>query len=331
MNMKKVLFLLLILLLPSVLSAQEPKLTIESGNEWMIYGRGGIFLKWEKVVINGTTYVLDSYKVYGYRQDGGKVYRCSVSEGKEQLVLDYGLQVGDVFPLCDDFSLQVVSISDTLIVNDWGDEDLCKRLHLKGVEQPSFQDVWVEYFGSECYGINPPTKAEDFSQTNLMYAISGGYNYMCDFNRKGVWGMIPLLGEEYPLIREEYIEEDPLEFTLRNDTLHIGGYIYNDCAGPLYMLVEEVGDKIKLSTYDLPEYADCYSFFKIDESIPGLTQNKYTITYRDLIFEVSQGVNSIEAIEGDGYDVSYYDLQGRKVTNPTRGIYIKDGKKVVIE
>ena len=27
----------------------------------------------------------------------------------------------------------------------------------------------------------------------------------------------------------------------------------------------------------------------------------------------------------------YYDLQGRKVTNPTRGIYIKDGKKVVIE
>ena len=29
-------------------------------------------------------------------------------------------------------------------------------------------------------------------------------------------------------------------------------------------------------------------------------------------------------------DSPYYDLQGRKVANPTRGIYIKDGKKVKI-
>lgn len=29
-------------------------------------------------------------------------------------------------------------------------------------------------------------------------------------------------------------------------------------------------------------------------------------------------------------DTPYYDLQGRKVANPTRGIYIKDGRKVVI-
>ena len=27
----------------------------------------------------------------------------------------------------------------------------------------------------------------------------------------------------------------------------------------------------------------------------------------------------------------YYDLQGRPVAAPTRGIYIKDGKKVVIK
>ena len=27
----------------------------------------------------------------------------------------------------------------------------------------------------------------------------------------------------------------------------------------------------------------------------------------------------------------YYDLQGRKVANPTRGIYIKDGKKIAVD
>jgi hypothetical protein len=27
----------------------------------------------------------------------------------------------------------------------------------------------------------------------------------------------------------------------------------------------------------------------------------------------------------------YYDLQGRPVANPTRGIYIKDGKKIAVD
>ena len=306
MNMKKALFLLIILLSP-VLSAQENKQTIVLGKEWMQYGKdGGQYYSFrrEKIVFNDLEYFLEFYKIYCYRQDGDKVYRCSVSDGKEQLILDYGLQVGDVFPLCEDFSLQVESISDTVITNLWQEGIQLKCLHLRGVEQPSYQDVWVESFGSARYGINPPTKAENFSHSHLMYVTSGSYCYFCEFNRKGVWGMIPLLGEEYPLIREEYIEEDPLEFTLRNDTLHIGGYIYNDCAGPLYMLVEEVGDKIKLSTYDLPEYADCYSFFKIDESIPGLTQDKYTITYRDQIFEVSQNLEQDPiAIDGKEWNI----------------------------
>lgn len=35
-----------------------------------------------------------------------------------------------------------------------------------------------------------------------------------------------------------------------------------------------------------------------------------------------------DEIKGDGY---YYDLQGRKVAHPTRGIYIRNGKKYVIK
>lgn len=38
-------------------------------------------------------------------------------------------------------------------------------------------------------------------------------------------------------------------------------------------------------------------------------------------------VEAIEAAEGDGV---YYDLMGRRVVNPERGIYIRDGKKVVL-
>ena len=40
---------------------------------------------------------------------------------------------------------------------------------------------------------------------------------------------------------------------------------------------------------------------------------------------------SISPIVAPNTDTPYYDLQGRPVANPTRGIYIKDGKKVAIK
>jgi hypothetical protein len=143
--------------------------------------------------------------------------------------------------------------------------------------------------------------------------------------------MVAPLGEEYPLANEEYLEYDPVEFTLRNDTLHIGGYLRNDCAGPLYMFVEEKADKIFLSTYELPEDADCYSFYKIDVNITGLSKDKYTIVYQGKTFEVVQRDNSIEEAVMESVMTPLYDLQGRPVAAPTRGIYIKDGKKVVVK
>ena len=39
-------------------------------------------------------------------------------------------------------------------------------------------------------------------------------------------------------------------------------------------------------------------------------------------------VDTITAPEAQ--DTPYYDLQGRIVAHPTRGIYIKDGKKVIL-
>ena len=330
-------FSLLMFLLATTLFANEDYKNFSFGDEWMVYTKNGeewTFLR-EKTIINGLTYRPDFDRKFCYRQDGDKIYRYSVLEDKELLVIDYGLQVGDIFPLCEGLSLQVEDVSDTTIVFfDWDEETLdstvCKRLHLKGVEHPQFKDEWVEMFGSMRYGINPPAKAEDLGQSHLMYAAFGEFIHMCDFSLQGVWGMEAVLGEEYPR-SSEYVEMDPIEFSLRNDSLHIGGYIRNDCAGPLYILFERGADEITLSTYELPWDADCYSFFKIDISLPGFSQDKYTIKYRESTFEVTQGDVSIDDVESDVVITPYYDLQGRPVAHPTRGIYIKDGKKVVIK
>ena len=54
-----------------------------------------------------------------------------------------------------------------------------------------------------------------------------------------------------------------------------------------------------------------------------------------IVFGYRQNPTAIENIteatnenKGDGY---YYDLQGRRVQNPTRGIYIHNGKKIVVK
>ena len=43
------------------------------------------------------------------------------------------------------------------------------------------------------------------------------------------------------------------------------------------------------------------------------------------------GIETIENSKNSTDDGVYYDLQGRRVENPTRGIYIVNGKKVVIK
>lgn len=52
----------------------------------------------------------------------------------------------------------------------------------------------------------------------------------------------------------------------------------------------------------------------------------------DLIFddEETTGI-STTLVNNEKMDNNYYDLQGRKVANPTRGLYIVNGKKVVIK
>lgn len=58
----------------------------------------------------------------------------------------------------------------------------------------------------------------------------------------------------------------------------------------------------------------------------------YTSANGIYLLDVDAVETSISAIkDGPSAITPYYDLQGRKVANPTRGIYIKDGKKIAVD
>ena len=62
----------------------------------------------------------------------------------------------------------------------------------------------------------------------------------------------------------------------------------------------------------------------IDTSAPG---SQLSNGYR---FDFS-GTTAIESIESEQDEAVYYDLSGRRVENPAKGIYIVNGKKVYIK
>ena len=57
----------------------------------------------------------------------------------------------------------------------------------------------------------------------------------------------------------------------------------------------------------------------------------YTFSGGIYLLDVDAVDTSVSPIENDEEESAYYDIQGRKVAHPTRGIYIKDGRKVVVE
>lgn len=295
--------------------------------------------------IEGIDYIKENTGRYCYRQDGDKVYCYSFAEGKESLVMDFGLDVGDVFTLYEGCNVVVEQKNDTLLTC-WDVQMTCKKLLLRGVERPDFTDTWIEGIGSLHYGINPPKAEETYLLHSSLYIGEGNKDYsdyrtfIFEFHKDDLCATMVTLGEEiyedafsdHNEYMEAFYEDKLLTLDLRNDTLHIGGYIGTYCEQSLYFLIEEGVGTIHITSIPFPLdlEADCFSINRIDANFPGFTQDSYTVNFWGRTYQISRSETSLATLEQENEDVPYYDLQGRKVTNPTRGVYIKDGRKVVI-
>ena len=68
---------------------------------------------------------------------------------------------------------------------------------------------------------------------------------------------------------------------------------------------------------------------------PGLEEyiwgSKVNIPFSYDNYEATNAIIQVEDTEGSAQDNAIYDLQGRRVQYPTRGIYIRNGKKIFIK
>ena len=101
-------------------------------------------------------------------------------------------------------------------------------------------------------------------------------------------------------------------------------------------------DNIRAFNINTADSRNPIGFYKLNNTVATIPGNKAFLVLtnaeaqaKGFVLEFEDGgTTGIETIENSKHsteDGVYYDLQGRRVENPTRGVYIVNGKKVVIK
>ena len=119
----------------------------------------------------------------------------------------------------------------------------------------------------------------------------------------------------------------------------INGLTVKDGAGNDYNVTH---DNIRAFNINTADSRNPIGFYKLNNTVTTIPGNKAFLVLtnaeaqaKGFVLEFEDGgTTGIETIENSRHsteDGVYYDLQGRRVENPTRGVYIVNGKKVVIK
>ena len=120
-------------------------------------------------------------------------------------------------------------------------------------------------------------------------------------------------------------EKDDQTYTINNNIMH--GITVNSksvsasAADPIYVIQGGIFRKVK---NDIASF----TIHKAYAKIPGVPANA-PVTFSFSDDDTTTGVMTIDAEKP--MDNTYYNLNGQRVTNPQRGIYIQGGRKVIIK
>lgn len=318
-----------------LIAATEEYQTIGWGKSWMVYDyRSGMSQTslHEDVRIGGVTYLRDDYDDnLHYRQEGEKVYCYDAAIEEESLLFDFGLQQGENFSMTEMLNVRVERVCDTTIITPIFKEVIvCRKLYLRGVENPNFADTWIEHIGSVHYGIKRPKTLEGIPE---MHLVTGDFvpmtgAYVNDFQQNDVRGRQITFSRSYDT--DHNAPSSDLCFRLGGDTLYVSGTLVSDYA-LMYVIVTEEGSTIHWNLHNLGVQFDSYLSFDFEIAIPGFKQDAYVVyNGEEAIADITDvGITNVTTI-GNSFS-PYYDLMGRPVANPTRGIYVKDGKKIAVD
>ena len=282
-----------------------------------------------KVEKNGVSYSLVIYEDHTLylRQVGEKVYLQDEEQDREVLLMDYGLQVGDVFTRDDGKRMDVLAVSDTMpycVSNE-----IVRMIRLRD-EENGMEDVWIKGIGSLQTGILPHTMIPDGIVSSLEFYYS---HQLSDVAFLGIDKRL-YKSFSYEPIESDDAANEYMEYEFCGDTLHISGAIKTNCYHPFFLTVSTEKDCIKVEQLVFPElFMACQSTFLLDFKVPGYSEGEYMITFCGTFPATATCMGSVQInclSETTDCGETLFDLQGRPLSSPpSRGMYIQNGKKVI--
>ena len=258
---------------------------------------GTLFTMADKdVVLDGQTYVQLTNGWYGdlhlsyMRQVGKQVFRYNPDTKTETLVLDFSLDVGDVFTTeCGD-RMQVTEVGsfEEYAKYFYTGDGVRRMLRLQGVDNPKQKDVWIEGFGSVYTGVLPPELYAPYPEIHQKWCSDTGNFAINQKNYKSR----PFEAEELDrntcdfLMAEATDEDMPFTCEFIGNDLHLSGYFYYTCSTSQYAeLTIADGGMLNLSFVNPATYypvAACMWPGYFDLIFPDFEPGNYHISLTNL-------------------------------------------------
>ena len=295
----------------------------------------------------GTTYV--------YVTGNGVQRECRVTvvEGEPDVVQHQKgrmtLPLGEFLDdQANDFEVTLTNGNLRLTGSFWGHACIPSELEYEILDGSAFFNIYTNYEDSTCtdgwQGSFMVRQTIDVSFENCTSDVYNVYvsNVHYEVYEEGTMNAIVYraapnrYGTDTNVDLNKTAEQQELKAVIEEDSIHISGYYYSNCGTGQYCIAEEFNGCISLTFYECGgESVDCKENHYVDFTIPRLAEQIDRIYVCDsydqsVKMEVKvKGSTSVDAVLKETI-APYYDLMGRPVANPTRGIYIRNGRKVVL-
>lgn len=284
----------------------------------------------------------------------GISHECSVvvDEGEPGVVQHRGRMTLSLGEFLDgegnDFKVTLTNGVLRLTGSFWGHACIPSELEYEILDGAAFFEIYTNYEDSTCtdgwQGSFMVRQTIDVSFENCTSDVYNVYvsNVHYEVYEEGAMNAIV-----YRAAPNRYGTDTNVDLNIENETaaltaeigeetIRIQGYYLSNCGMGLYCVAEEQSGSIALTFYEVGVVgANCVGNHYVDFTIPRLAEQIDRIYVCDsydqsVKMEVKvKGSTSVDAVLKETI-APYYDLMGRSVANPTRGIYIRNGHKVVL-
>ena len=314
---------------------------MKNGNQAIvnIYDRGDS-------IVNGVTYIkveMDNMNNLQLleREVDSKVFRYDDEIRQDVLILDFSLEEGDVVTVDGGMRWKVVETGHFPEYDQYALKEN-KMLRLRGVDDETLEDIWIEGVGSVYTGVIPRHLMEwgddiYIANVNLTDDKFATFDVNTEHFKTVNMEYFDLTEEEWNELRKDENKEwQFLEYEFLDDTLYVTGILDINCYN--YQMACTITDngRIDLYVYTLTLFdeADCQGPRIVSSKFPCFKEGSYYLSYNGStpVQVICGDAMSIHGISTAATDVQQvlYDLNGRPFgTKPIEGIYIKNGRKVM--